>query len=94
MGLEQLKTFITDHPGMLQDIAYTLGVHREHLPWRTFAVSSGEGPPEFQLPVKAASTKFDTEMIFVFTGQGAQWASSKSHNNLDRRYTRHGVDKW
>lgn len=83
MGLEQLRTFITDHPEMLQDVAYTLSLHREHLPWRTFALSSGEDIVEFQAPVKAASTNFksSTEMVFVFTGQGAQWATSKSHND-------------
>ncbi|VUC30496.1 unnamed protein product [Clonostachys rosea] len=60
------------HPDKLNDIAHTLALHREHLPWRTFAVTNGAKSPEFSAPAKAPSTP--PNLNFVFSGQGAQWA--------------------
>jgi acyl transferase domain-containing protein len=56
----------------LIDLAYTLSVRREHLPHRAFCVTHGGLPLEVSAPSKASSTT--PEIVFVCTGQGAQWA--------------------
>lgn len=57
---------------MLEDMAYTLGVRREHLAHRSFAIANTFTlSPIFSEPMKAP--KRAPDIIFVFTGQGAQW---------------------
>jgi acyl transferase domain-containing protein len=74
-SLKQRTRAIVDYAnsdlGKLQDLAYTLGVRREHLSYRAFVVAK---------PNKLISeTDFQTardkapEVTLVFTGQGAQW---------------------
>ena len=63
--LDSLKT--TKSP--LGDIAYTLGLRREHMPYRAFALAEADGVvSSFE---KAKFSK--APIVFVFTGQGAQW---------------------
>lgn len=59
----------------LDDVAYTLGLRREHLPYRAFSVTDTGDPNEieFSTPTMAPSTT--PKVVFVFTGQGAQWAT-------------------
>lgn len=66
----------THDPKFLGNLAFTLNLHRSHLPWRAFAVlrSSTElhdlgsqiSPPA-RVPTRAPL------LGFVFNGQGAQW---------------------
>jgi len=56
----------------LRDIAYTLATRREHYEQRTFAVSDGEESLLTQPPARTKDTP--KSLVFVFTGQGAQWA--------------------
>jgi acyl transferase domain-containing protein len=72
-GTENLQHYLEKHPGSLRDVAYTAGVRRERLPYRSFAVSDGSAPLEFSAPAKMPSTV--PAVTFVFTGQGAQWAT-------------------
>ncbi len=72
-GSLNIARFVKTHPEALKDTTYTLARHREHLPWRTFAVTNGIDMPEFFAPVKSFSKPVD--LVFVFTGQGAQWAT-------------------
>ncbi|KAJ5692438.1 hypothetical protein N7462_001861 [Penicillium macrosclerotiorum] len=63
----------------LQSMAYTMDSRRSKLPFRSFAVADSEsqlcevlkkGLPEFP----RASRSTSSNLAFVFTGQGAQWA--------------------
>ena len=62
--------YLSKHPERLADVAYTLANRREHLPYRSFVVTSREQPGTASLGVKAALAP---KIVFVFTGQGAQW---------------------
>jgi acyl transferase domain-containing protein len=74
-SLKQRIRAITDYTNSdlakLQNLAYTLGVRREHLSHRAFVVAK---PNEL-----ISETDFQTardkapELTLVFTGQGAQW---------------------
>jgi acyl transferase domain-containing protein len=77
-GAERHAQFVVETPDALDDTAYTLAVHREHLAWRTFAVADGAQAPSFLPPSKVSLSKSAPDVIFVFTGQGAQWASMGS----------------
>lgn len=61
------------HPDSLKDLAYTMSLRRERLPYRSFAVSDDSTSLEFTPPSRTPSTVPD--VTFVFTGQGAQWAT-------------------
>lgn len=87
IGMNHLGNFIKSNQATIDDIAFTLALHREHLSWRTFAVSNGIDRPEFSTPIKISSGKHSSDVAFVFTGQGAQWATSKSSYLFDRIYS-------
>ncbi|KAL6362754.1 hypothetical protein LRP88_04058 [Fusarium phalaenopsidis] len=72
-GTTNLQEYLTKHPGSVKDLAYTTGVRRERLPYRSFAASDGSAPLEFTAPSRTPATT--PEVTFVFTGQGAQWAT-------------------
>ncbi|KAJ4255263.1 hypothetical protein NW757_004776 [Fusarium falciforme] len=72
-GTANLQEYLTKHPGSVKDLAYTTGVRRERLPYRSFAVSDGSAPLEFTAPSRTPATA--PQVTFVFTGQGAQWAT-------------------
>ncbi|KAI0860401.1 hypothetical protein F4860DRAFT_479113 [Xylaria cubensis] len=71
-GTSNSAAFVHSHPELVSDVAYTLARHREHQPYRSFAVTDGTSPPDFSAEFKAPSTS--PSVIFVFTGQGSQWA--------------------
>ncbi|KAF2756071.1 ketoacyl-synt-domain-containing protein [Pseudovirgaria hyperparasitica] len=64
------KSFLDENPDSIDDLAYTLGNRREHLPFRSFAVMSRYAP--FR-PSPATKRKEDSHLVMMFTGQGAQW---------------------
>ncbi|GKZ40786.1 type I Iterative Polyketide synthase (PKS) [Aspergillus brasiliensis] len=70
--LDLLQTYLQNTSHSISDIAYTLGERREHLKFRAYQVMEGKKT------LKASDgTKVATEvpkLVFVFTGQGAQWA--------------------
>lgn len=60
----------------LDDLAYTLGSRRTHLPWRSFFTASSD--TDLQTVDRNSSTPREKNetlpcLGFVFTGQGAQW---------------------
>ena len=73
VGAHNCQQYIQSHATSLEDMAYTLGARREHLPYRAFAVTDGHTTPVFSAPSKVLSQSPD--LAFVFTGQGAQWAT-------------------
>ena len=72
-GALQHADFAESHPTKLHDMAYTLARRREHNAYRAFAVADGSAAPEFCTPAKGPAAEPD--VVFVFTGQGAQWPS-------------------
>ncbi|PYH80087.1 ketoacyl-synt-domain-containing protein [Aspergillus uvarum CBS 121591] len=67
-----LERFLANKSLDLNDVAYTLGVRREHLKYRTFAIVSSDIEVSLQeIPLEASPSP---EVTLVFTGQGAQWA--------------------
>lgn len=60
-------------PPSFDAMAYTLSSRRQHLPYRASCVATrADDSLEFGAPRKSESTPPD--LVFVFTGQGAQWA--------------------
>lgn len=64
------QQYALSSPHLLKDLAYNLGVRREHLLYRAFCVTDGERSFE-----TSSVTRYEaaSEVVFVFTGQGAQW---------------------
>lgn len=72
-SIDKHADYIQKHgSSRLGDIAYTLGTRREHHEHRTFCVSDGEEPLVALPSLRTKMTNRST--VFVFTGQGAQWA--------------------
>ncbi|KAK3324348.1 hypothetical protein B0T19DRAFT_464372 [Cercophora scortea] len=63
------------HPEALDHVAYGLGMRREHLPYRTFAVANGTTTDKLDFSPPTKVPLVTPEVVFVFTGQGAQWAT-------------------
>jgi acyl transferase domain-containing protein len=71
-GVKHAKYLEKHGPDRLLDLSYTLATRRDHHEQRTFAISDGEEALVFQPSVRVKnSTK---SLVFIFTGQGAQWA--------------------
>ncbi|KAF7563661.1 hypothetical protein G7046_g476 [Stylonectria norvegica] len=72
---EKYEAFLDKSPDLLPDVAYTLANKREHLPHRTFAVSTSDKMTlAAPTPSAKAQQNQETSLVMVFTGQGAQWA--------------------
>ncbi|KAL4863599.1 hypothetical protein BDV12DRAFT_206352 [Aspergillus spectabilis] len=70
--IQAVTDFANKDLSKLQDLAYTIGVRREHLSHRAFVVAKPDtllSSSDFQQGRDKAP-----ELTFVFTGQGAQWA--------------------
>ncbi|KAJ5629452.1 hypothetical protein N7528_003109 [Penicillium herquei] len=70
--IADLKQFSSSSSCSVSDLAYTLGVRREHLVQRAFAIVESVhelSKTEFEMLEAKKST-----IAFIFTGQGAQWA--------------------
>ncbi|EQB57236.1 KR domain-containing protein [Colletotrichum gloeosporioides Cg-14] len=65
------QKYISQHDDYLDDIAYTLSSRRIHLPHRAFSVLEN-GAEKFTSPFSKTSPS-STDLVLVFTGQGAQW---------------------
>uniref|UniRef100_A0A0B7K4Y2 Uncharacterized protein n=1 Tax=Bionectria ochroleuca TaxID=29856 RepID=A0A0B7K4Y2_BIOOC len=57
----------------MRKLAFTLSARRTHLPWKSFMVARGKpNSLELSKPIRSVN---DPKLAFVFTGQGAQWAT-------------------
>lgn len=76
--LETLKLAKNDER-YLNDLAYTLSERRTHHDYRAFAVASSLSELTTELaapaPKRSRASRTNTDLLFVFTGQGAQWAA-------------------
>lgn len=74
--VQKNKSTIKASPEFLRDLTYTLLERRSLLKYRTFAVVDEEDAlqaagGQFSSPIRATN---QPRIVFVFTGQGAQWA--------------------
>lgn len=69
--VQSITDYANDYPALLPDLAYTLGERREHLKHRAFAVVYPGKP--IDLSAFKNSQVRSAKLVFVFTGQGAQW---------------------
>ena len=66
-------TYLEQHgQACLSDLAYTLANRRDHYECRTFAITDGEEPLVTQASAKVKAS--EKSLVYIFTGQGAQWA--------------------
>ncbi|TID06330.1 Compactin diketide synthase mokB [Colletotrichum higginsianum] len=71
-AVENIQQYLSQHPAVVDDAAYTLALHRDHLPQRAFMVASADGRIlETSSVIKAPNAK--PKLLMIFTGQGAQW---------------------
>lgn len=70
--MEQCHAYIQQNQSRLAQIASTLALHREHLPYRAFAVID-DSLNCVDSPVAKVSGSLPSIQM-VFTGQGTQWA--------------------
>lgn len=68
--VENYENYLEKHPDDLESMAYTLAERREHLKLRSFCVTDGSAP--FGVAAHAG-VRGAGQVVFVFTGQGAQW---------------------
>lgn len=70
--VNDVAQYVNENPHRLSDLAYTLGIRREHLEHRAFTIAE----PNTLLAVSSFETSHKQSLdtvTFVFTGQGAQW---------------------
>ncbi len=69
--IRQHQSFVTRHPALLRDVAYTRAVAREALSQRAFAIVK----KDFVHVAAAAKAPSAVPPVnVIFSGQGAQWA--------------------
>jgi acyl transferase domain-containing protein len=71
-SMQAQKEYLERGPHSLESLAYTLSLRRDHLPHRAFGIKSDGAPLQLSSLSKSRSM---TELVFIFTGQGAQWAT-------------------
>ncbi|KAM7191535.1 Acyl transferase domain containing protein [Rhypophila sp. PSN 637] len=68
--------YLAQHPEQdLEDVAYTLAERRERLKYRGFSVVAAPGEQADAVDVVPVTCQGLDKVVFVFTGQGAQWAN-------------------
>ncbi|KAB8229925.1 type I polyketide synthase [Aspergillus alliaceus] len=72
MRQEDMQLYLKRCPEQLGNIAYTLGVRRDHLPHRAYTIADGVSTTGFR-QVTNDPSRSPASVIFTFTGQGAQW---------------------
>ena len=70
--MEQCRAYIQQHQSRLAQVASTLALHREHLPYRAFTVIDDKLNYVDSPVLKILENLPSIQM--VFSGQGAQWA--------------------
>ncbi|PMD30149.1 hypothetical protein L207DRAFT_592910 [Hyaloscypha variabilis F] len=68
---ETYSAYLQQNPQKLPDLAFTLANGREHLPHRTFVITSRDGVSTTSPTMKIGPTALN--LVMAFTGQGAQW---------------------
>jgi acyl transferase domain-containing protein len=71
MQTDSFEEYTAQYPDSCSDAAYTLALHREHLPHRAFAIVQDGTICETSTQIKAMGSA--PPITMVFSGQGAQW---------------------
>jgi acyl transferase domain-containing protein len=71
-SVQALEEFCSQEQPSITDLAYTLGARREHMPYRTYAVTDNSARFD-AIRTKSKVENSGAKPVFVFTGQGAQW---------------------
>lgn len=71
--LVDIQTYIDTHHDAIDDVAHTLAYRREQLPHRAFGITSSTDPMRVSNFTKISRNI--PRLTWVFTGQGAQWAT-------------------
>lgn len=67
--IDGVSRYIETDRTSLHNLAYTLGRRRTHLRHRAFAIAGEDG----QISTFEKGEAKNPDLIFIFTGQGAQW---------------------
>ncbi|KAL0934958.1 polyketide synthase [Colletotrichum truncatum] len=71
--VRQHQAYYLSHPDHLRDMAYTLAMKRETLSYRACCVANGVD--DWKILKSTHHGPYDpAQLVFIFTGQGAQWA--------------------
>ncbi|EAW17052.1 type I polyketide synthase [Aspergillus fischeri NRRL 181] len=73
--VDAIRSYLALRPQALADVAYTLGVRRDHLSHRSFTIVNSDGEilgGEVQ-SCHLSDTSLPLSLVFTFSGQGAQW---------------------
>lgn len=76
-SIQDHEAYLTSHSDSLRDMSFNLALKRDHLPYRAFCVADGIDdlvPVISRRPVFSGSRR-PPNVVFMFTGQGAQWAT-------------------
>ena len=65
-----IEDYAQKHTNEMESLAHTLANKRDHLASRGFSIIDAEGKFE---AMTSAKSKIAPQLVFVFTGQGAQW---------------------
>jgi acyl transferase domain-containing protein len=71
--IAHLQEYHKKLPDRLQALSHTLNVRREHLPCRAFSVVYEKATTAFKVSETYKIGHRPPSLVFVFTGQGAQW---------------------
>ncbi|PWY75027.1 fatty acid synthase S-acetyltransferase [Aspergillus heteromorphus CBS 117.55] len=72
--IDQLRVHLEQNPEDFRDLVYTLGARRDHLSNRAFLVADNDGTELGQFQRAHIPEAQMSEVIFAYTGQGAQWS--------------------
>lgn len=91
----QYQQFLEQPDISIPDVAYTLAMRREHLPFRSFSVASRSKPGTPALP-RSGKPDQNPYLVMMFTGQGAQWPQmgrQLMRSNPSFQHAIRGLDK-
>lgn len=69
-SIGKYSTYLNENPVDLEDLSHTLATRREHLNYRSFAVTN---TPSVSTATPGNQVGPVPQLVFIFTGQGAQW---------------------
>lgn len=90
-NMKSHESYALANPRALDDMSYTLTNHREFHAHRAFCIAKPDLPFEISPTIPSSGTT--ANIVFTFTGQGAQWAEMSKTlfetNSVYRRTIRH-----
>ncbi|KAI1264730.1 acyl transferase domain-containing protein [Xylariaceae sp. FL1019] len=72
--IESHQAYHLAHPNRLANMSYSLAMKRDAFEHRAFAVTDGLEDWSAKFSTRTAAPREPSSLVFVFSGQGAQWA--------------------